>query len=122
VRRCKMKLMYFLMDRDEQREKRLELEFEVRCPVRQTLSSSMDVRQTLSADALSLSLSLCVQVSELETVLEKEQQLGRVLQCSLQGRVVCHCCLSALVPTNVSASHSLLCSIPCLHLHVVAAG
>ncbi|KAL5671200.1 hypothetical protein ACJX0J_015506, partial [Zea mays] len=40
-------------------------------------------------------------VSELETVLEKEQQLGRVLQCSLQGRVVCHCCLSALVPTNV---------------------
>jgi len=25
-----MKLMYFLMDRDEQREKRLELEFEVR--------------------------------------------------------------------------------------------
>lgn len=63
-----MKLMYFLMDRDEQREKRLDLEFEV---------------------------------SELETVLEKEQQLGRVLQCSLQGRVVCHCCLSALVPTNV---------------------
>ncbi|PUZ58034.1 hypothetical protein GQ55_5G477300 [Panicum hallii var. hallii] len=68
VRRCKMKLMYFLMDRDEQREKRLELEFEV---------------------------------SELETVLEKEQRLGRVLQCSLQGRVVCHCCLSTLVPTNV---------------------
>ena len=30
VRRCKMKLMYFLMDRDEQRNKRLELEFEVR--------------------------------------------------------------------------------------------
>jgi hypothetical protein len=26
-----MKLMYFLMDRDEQREKRLELEFEVSC-------------------------------------------------------------------------------------------
>ncbi|CAO2193653.1 unnamed protein product [Urochloa humidicola] len=68
VRRCKMKLMYFLMDRDEQREKRLELEFEV---------------------------------SELETVLEKEQRLGRVLQCSLQGRVVCHCCLSTLVPTNI---------------------
>ncbi|TKW13427.1 hypothetical protein SEVIR_5G100400v4 [Setaria viridis] len=68
VRRCKMKLMYFLMDREEQREKRLELEFEV---------------------------------SELETVLEKEQRLGRVLQCSLQGRVVCHCCLSTLVPTNV---------------------
>ncbi|XP_062192998.1 uncharacterized protein LOC133896411 [Phragmites australis] len=68
VRRCKMKLMYFLMDRDEQRNKRLELEFEV---------------------------------SELEAVLEKEQRLGRVLQCSLQGRVVCHCCLSALVPTKV---------------------
>ncbi|RLN22592.1 uncharacterized protein C2845_PM07G01540 [Panicum miliaceum] len=68
VGRCKMKLMYFLMDRDEQREKRLELEFEV---------------------------------SELETVLDKEQRLGRVLQCSLQGRVVCHCCLSTLVPTNV---------------------
>ncbi|CAO2161058.1 unnamed protein product [Urochloa humidicola] len=68
VRRCKMKLMYFLMDREEQREKRLELEFEV---------------------------------SELETVLEKEQRLGRVLQCSLQGRVVCHCCLSTLVPTNI---------------------
>ncbi|OEL13727.1 hypothetical protein BAE44_0025254 [Dichanthelium oligosanthes] len=68
VRRCKMKLMYFLMDREEQREKRHELEFEV---------------------------------SELETVLEKEQRLGRVLQCSLQGRVVCHCCLSTLVPTNV---------------------
>jgi hypothetical protein len=48
-------------------------------------------------------------VSELETVLEKEQRLGRVLQCSLQGRVVCHCCLSTLVPTNVS-SHSA-------HLH-----
>jgi len=41
------------------------------------------------------------QVSELETVLEKEQRLGRVLQCSLQGRVVCHCCLATLVPTNV---------------------
>nr|CAB3472208.1 unnamed protein product [Digitaria exilis] len=68
VRRCKMKLMYFLMDRDERREKRLELELEV---------------------------------SELETVLDKEQRLGRVLQCSLQGRVVCHCCLSALVPTNI---------------------
>ncbi|KAL6848188.1 hypothetical protein ACP4OV_022316 [Aristida adscensionis] len=68
VRRCKMKLMYFLMDRDEQRTKRLELEFEV---------------------------------SELETALEKEQRLGRVLQCSLQGRVVCHCCLSTLVPTKV---------------------
>ncbi|KAJ1282606.1 hypothetical protein BS78_03G065400 [Paspalum vaginatum] len=68
VRRCKMKLMYFLMDREEQREKRLELELEV---------------------------------SELETALDKEQQLGRVLQCSLQGRVACHCCLSALVPTNV---------------------
>lgn len=63
-----MKLMYFLMDREEQREKRLELQLEV---------------------------------SELETALEKEQQLGRALQCSLQGRVVCHCCLSALVPTNV---------------------
>uniref|UniRef100_A0A0A9A4Z7 Ternary complex factor MIP1 leucine-zipper domain-containing protein n=1 Tax=Arundo donax TaxID=35708 RepID=A0A0A9A4Z7_ARUDO len=63
-----MKLMYFLMDRDEQRNKRLELEFEV---------------------------------SELETVLEKEQRLGRVLQCSLQGRVVCHCCFSTLVPTKV---------------------
>lgn len=48
-------------------------------------------------------------MSELETVLEKEQRLGRVLQCSLQGRVVCHCCLSTLVPTNVS-SHSA-------HLH-----
>ncbi|XP_008673093.1 uncharacterized protein [Zea mays] len=46
-------------------------------------------------------LELEFEVSELETVLEKEQQLGRVLQCSLQGRVVCHCCLSALVPTNV---------------------
>jgi hypothetical protein len=34
VRRCKMKLMYFLMDRDEQREKRLELEFEVGRSVR----------------------------------------------------------------------------------------
>ncbi|KAK3163880.1 hypothetical protein QOZ80_1AG0009670 [Eleusine coracana subsp. coracana] len=70
VRRCKMKLMYFLMDRDEQRSKRLELEFEV---------------------------------SELETALDKEQRLGRVLQCSLQGRVVCHCCLSALVPNKVRA-------------------
>ncbi|TVU21898.1 hypothetical protein EJB05_31569 [Eragrostis curvula] len=69
VRRCKMKLMYFLMDRDEQRGKRLELEFEV---------------------------------ADLETTLDKEQRLGRVLQCSLQGRVVCHCCLSALVlPTKV---------------------
>ncbi|KAL6627436.1 hypothetical protein ACP70R_031162 [Stipagrostis hirtigluma subsp. patula] len=68
VRRCKMKLMYFLMDRDEQRSKRLELEFEV---------------------------------SELETALEKEQRLGRVLQCSLQGRVVCHCCLTTLVPTKI---------------------
>jgi hypothetical protein len=29
-----MKLMYFLMDRDEQREKRLELEFEVGRSVR----------------------------------------------------------------------------------------
>jgi len=29
-----MKLMYFLMDRDEQREKRLELQFEVRPPPR----------------------------------------------------------------------------------------
>jgi hypothetical protein len=56
-----MKLMYFLMDRDEQRGKRLELEFEV---------------------------------SELETALDREQRLGRVLHCSLQGRVVCHCCLS----------------------------
>ncbi|CAD6239626.1 unnamed protein product [Miscanthus lutarioriparius] len=46
-------------------------------------------------------LELEFEVSELETALEKEQQLGRVLQCSLQGRVVCHCCLSALVPTNV---------------------
>uniref|UniRef100_A0A0A8ZSM0 Ternary complex factor MIP1 leucine-zipper domain-containing protein n=1 Tax=Arundo donax TaxID=35708 RepID=A0A0A8ZSM0_ARUDO len=68
VRRCKMKLMYFLVDRDEQGSKRLELEFEV---------------------------------SELETALEKEERLGRVLQCSLQGRVVCHRCLSTLVPTKV---------------------
>jgi hypothetical protein len=68
-RRCKLKLMYFLMDRDEQRGKRLELEFEV---------------------------------SELETALDREQRLGRVLQCSLQGRVVCHCCLSALVPNKVN--------------------
>jgi hypothetical protein len=64
-----LKLMYFLMDRDEQRGKRLELEFEV---------------------------------SELETALDREQRLGRVLQCSLQGRVVCHCCLSALVPNKVN--------------------
>ncbi|CAL4951516.1 unnamed protein product [Urochloa decumbens] len=46
-------------------------------------------------------LELEFEVSELETVLDKEQRLGRVLQCSLQGRVVCHCCLSTLVPTNI---------------------
>lgn len=63
-----MKLMYFLMDREEQRSKRAELEWEV---------------------------------SELETALDREQRLGRVLQCSLQGRVVCHCCLAALVPDKV---------------------
>jgi DNA-binding transcriptional regulator of glucitol operon len=63
-----------------------------------------------------LTLCVCVQVSELETALEKEQQLGRVLQCSLQGRVVCHCCLSALVPTNVSTSHTL-CMLTCTALH-----
>jgi DNA-binding transcriptional regulator of glucitol operon len=60
--------------------------------------------------AMAVLTTWCVQVSELETALEKEQQLGRVLQCSLQGRVVCHCCLSALVPTNVSTppDHPLL--------------
>ncbi|XP_047062881.1 uncharacterized protein LOC124670418 [Lolium rigidum] len=42
------------------------------------------------------------EVSELEAVLEKEKRLNRVLHCSLQGRnVVCHCCLSALVPTKI---------------------
>ncbi|XP_047070325.1 uncharacterized protein LOC124678493 [Lolium rigidum] len=42
------------------------------------------------------------EVSELEGVLEKEKRLNRVLHCSLQGRnVVCHCCLSALVPTKI---------------------
>ncbi|KAL5227011.1 hypothetical protein ABZP36_015276 [Zizania latifolia] len=70
VRRCKMKLMYFLMDKDEQHKKRAELEFEV---------------------------------SELETVLDKEKRLSRILECSLQGRVVCHCCLSTLVPTKIRA-------------------
>jgi hypothetical protein len=42
-----------------------------------------------------------LEVSELETALDREQRLGRVLRCSLQGRVVCHCCLAALVPTKV---------------------
>ncbi|KAM0830689.1 hypothetical protein ACQ4PT_066025 [Festuca glaucescens] len=42
------------------------------------------------------------EVSELEAVLEKEKRLNRVLHCSLQGRnIVCHCCLSALVPTKI---------------------
>uniref|UniRef100_A0ACD5YSL4 Uncharacterized protein n=1 Tax=Avena sativa TaxID=4498 RepID=A0ACD5YSL4_AVESA len=66
--RSKMKLMYFLMDKEERRCKTDELQFEV---------------------------------SELEAVLEKEKRLNRVLHCSLQGRnVVCHCCLSAFVPTK----------------------
>ena len=113
VRRCKMKLMYFLMDRDEQREKRLELEFEVSCSVSSELFRHM--HRALHGWHRSMrgrADVVCVQVSELETVLEKEQQLGRVLQCSLQGRVVCHCCLSALVPTNVSTSRSA-------HLHCI---
>jgi hypothetical protein len=77
ARRCKTKLVYSLMDRDEeeQRGKRLELELEV---------------------------------SELETALDREQRLGTVLRCSLQGRVVCHCCLAALVPNKVIKP--LLCS------------
>uniref|UniRef100_A0ACD5UKL2 Uncharacterized protein n=1 Tax=Avena sativa TaxID=4498 RepID=A0ACD5UKL2_AVESA len=67
--RSKMKLMYFLMDKEERRCKTDELQFEV---------------------------------SELEAVLEKEKRLNRVLHCSLQGRnVVCHCCLSAFVPTKI---------------------
>uniref|UniRef100_A0A0D9UWQ6 DUF547 domain-containing protein n=1 Tax=Leersia perrieri TaxID=77586 RepID=A0A0D9UWQ6_9ORYZ len=41
------------------------------------------------------------EVSELESVLEKEKRLSRILHCSLQGRVVCHCCLSTLVPTKI---------------------
>ena len=108
-----MKLMYFLMDRDEQREKRLELEFEVS---HGSLSSHTSRAHSMSLSCVAVLtwcvVYSCVQVSELETVLEKEQQLGRVLQCSLQGRVVCHCCLSALVPTNVSTSRSA-------HLHCI---
>lgn len=68
VRRCRMKLMYFLMDKEEKHRKRAELELEV---------------------------------SELEAALDKETRLGRILHCSLQGRVVCHCCLSTLVPNKV---------------------
>jgi hypothetical protein len=53
-----------------------------------------------------------MQVSELEAVLEKEKRLNRVLHCSLQGRnVVCHCCLSALVPTKVIAVYMHVCLI-----------
>uniref|UniRef100_A0A0E0FG64 DUF547 domain-containing protein n=1 Tax=Oryza nivara TaxID=4536 RepID=A0A0E0FG64_ORYNI len=68
VRRCRMKLMYFLMDKEEKHRKRAELELEV---------------------------------SELEAALDKETRLGRILHCSLQGRVVCHCCLSTLVPNKI---------------------
>jgi hypothetical protein len=39
-----MKLMYFLMDRDEQREKRLELEFEVGPSVRRAAADRSSAR------------------------------------------------------------------------------
>jgi hypothetical protein len=44
---------------------------------------------------------LQVEVSGLEAVLEKEKRLNKILHCSLQGRVICHCCLAALVPNKV---------------------
>ncbi|KAM0830698.1 hypothetical protein ACQ4PT_066029 [Festuca glaucescens] len=94
----KMKLAYFLMDEDERRCKTDELQFEVTHP-----SPLLGIVKIISMiSAVHESRSTCVQVSELEAVLEKEKRLNRVLHCSLQGRnVVCHCCLSALVPTKI---------------------
>ena len=45
---------------------------------------------------------LQVEVSGLEAVLEKEKRLNKILHCSLQGRVICHCCLAAVVPNKVN--------------------
>ncbi|KAM0898269.1 hypothetical protein ACQ4PT_022033 [Festuca glaucescens] len=96
--RSKMKLAYFLMDEDERRCKTDELQFEVIHP-----SPLLGIVKIISMiSAVHESRSTSVQVSELEAVLEKEKRLNRVLHCSLQGRnVVCHCCLSALVPTKI---------------------
>jgi hypothetical protein len=44
-----MKLMYFLMDRDEQREKRLELEFEVGRSVRPSVRRAAADRSSTRA-------------------------------------------------------------------------
>ncbi|KAM0830690.1 hypothetical protein ACQ4PT_066025 [Festuca glaucescens] len=96
--RSKMKLVYFLMDEDERRCKTDELQFEVTHP-----SPLLGIVKIISMiSAVHESRSTRVQVSELEAVLEKEKRLNRVLHCSLQGRnIVCHCCLSALVPTKI---------------------
>nr|CAD1839735.1 unnamed protein product [Ananas comosus var. bracteatus] len=52
-------------------------------------------------------LELEVEVGELESVLEKEQQLSQILQSSLHGQLVCPSCLSSLVPPEVYLKSSL---------------
>ncbi|KAJ4808867.1 hypothetical protein LUZ62_021433 [Rhynchospora pubera] len=63
-----MKFKYFLMNKEEKQQRKLELELEV---------------------------------AELQNTLEKEQKVNQILQCSLQGRIVCPSCLSSLVPLQV---------------------
>ncbi|KAJ3686741.1 hypothetical protein LUZ61_015905 [Rhynchospora tenuis] len=63
-----MKFKYFLMNREEKHQRKLELELEV---------------------------------AELQNTLENEQKVNQILQCSLQGRLVCPSCLSSLVPLQV---------------------
>ncbi|XP_020102477.1 uncharacterized protein LOC109720029 [Ananas comosus] len=56
-------------------------------------------------------LELEVEVGELESVLEKEQQLSQILQSSLHGQLVCPSCLSSLVPPEVQVLLSELATI-----------
>ncbi|KAJ3693680.1 hypothetical protein LUZ60_009160 [Juncus effusus] len=46
-------------------------------------------------------LQLELEVAELQNTLEREQRLNQILQCSMQGKLVCHSCLSSFVPLQV---------------------
>nr|CAD1839714.1 unnamed protein product [Ananas comosus var. bracteatus] len=53
-------------------------------------------------------LELEVEVGELESVLEKEQQLSQILQSSLHGQLVCPSCLSSLVPPEKASVEPIM--------------